>query len=488
MTQFTTRFKFPVPDFNTKPWQSNLLSCFQRIDETIFQGLLSGGSVGWTNATAFTAGITAVDTVSGTFWICLISHTSAVGGTFADDRTANPTYWGSSSVAPENRGAWTTATAYVNTDYVTNASGFYCCLVTHTSGVFADDLAAGYWTVLIDLGSLIASIENSVEGIEEFLIIYLGVQAADPTLDNDGNALVDGAMYFNSVTDVLKIYTIAGGWVAITTSAPDTVDYLVKTADAGLSAERVVTDGAAAGQVKWNWSVAGQVKGFLRATAGDAILYATAADTWAETGLSAFSRTLLDDSTAGAWRATLGITNIPESEISFTDITNGNASTAAHGFLKKLSNVATQFMDGQGNWDTVKDSDVAFTDIATGNSDTSNHGYLLKLNASSAHFMAGDGVWRVPPDTVGAPVAGAGITVAGSTVSINTNNTLGVGCYAIASLRGGYSGTVASGATVAGADLTNAVGAEGTFSGTYRNVGPVTLQPAGVSDIWIRVS
>jgi len=27
------------------------------------------------------------------YWVCVVSHTSAAAGTFADDRTANPTYW-----------------------------------------------------------------------------------------------------------------------------------------------------------------------------------------------------------------------------------------------------------------------------------------------------------------------------------------------------------------------------------------------------------
>ena len=35
---------------------------------------------------------------------------------------------------------------------------------------------------------------------------YLGVKAANPTLDNDGNALVAGAMYFNSVNKYTYIY------------------------------------------------------------------------------------------------------------------------------------------------------------------------------------------------------------------------------------------------------------------------------------------
>lgn len=42
---------------------------------------------------------------------------------------------------------------------------------------------------------------------------YLGSKTADPTLDNDGNALVAGALYFNSVSAVMKVYT-GSAWVA----------------------------------------------------------------------------------------------------------------------------------------------------------------------------------------------------------------------------------------------------------------------------------
>jgi len=44
--------------------------------------------------------------------------------------------------------------------------------------------------------------------------------------------------------------------------------------------------------------------------------------------------------------------DIQESEITFTDITDNNASTVKHGFLKKLPNNAAQFMNGVGDWAT----------------------------------------------------------------------------------------------------------------------------------------
>lgn len=49
-------------------------------------------------------------------------------------------------------------------------------------------------------------------------------------------------------------------------SAPDSADYLVKTANGSLSAERVVTDGTS---ITWDWSVAGQAKAKRAALTGD---------------------------------------------------------------------------------------------------------------------------------------------------------------------------------------------------------------------------
>lgn len=37
---------------------------------------------------------------------------------------------------------------------------------------------------------------------------YLGTKSSDPTLDNDGNALIDGALYFNTTDNVTKVYDL----------------------------------------------------------------------------------------------------------------------------------------------------------------------------------------------------------------------------------------------------------------------------------------
>ena len=53
---------------------------------------------------------------------------------------------------------------------------------------------------------------------------YLGSKTSNPTLDNDGNALVAGSLYFNSVDGAMKVYT-GSVWVAAYVSG---TDYLAK--------------------------------------------------------------------------------------------------------------------------------------------------------------------------------------------------------------------------------------------------------------------
>jgi hypothetical protein len=47
----------------------------------------------WINGSAYTPGEVVHDGDLGTYWRAQTAHTSAAGGTFEDDRTANPSYW-----------------------------------------------------------------------------------------------------------------------------------------------------------------------------------------------------------------------------------------------------------------------------------------------------------------------------------------------------------------------------------------------------------
>lgn len=51
-----------------------------------------------------------------------------------------------------------------------------------------------------------ASKDAALAALDSFDDRYLGQKASDPTLDNDGDALVAGALYFNTTDDVMKVY------------------------------------------------------------------------------------------------------------------------------------------------------------------------------------------------------------------------------------------------------------------------------------------
>lgn len=54
---------------------------------------------------------------------------------------------------------------------------------------------------------------NATAAWDSFDDVYLGAKASDPSVDNDGDALVEGQLYYDTTNDILKIYT-GVVWVA----------------------------------------------------------------------------------------------------------------------------------------------------------------------------------------------------------------------------------------------------------------------------------
>lgn len=55
--------------------------------------------------------------------------------------------------------------------------------------------------------------DSALAAYDNFDDRYLGAKSSDPSLDNDGDALVAGALYFNTTDQVMKLYT-GSSWVA----------------------------------------------------------------------------------------------------------------------------------------------------------------------------------------------------------------------------------------------------------------------------------
>lgn len=69
------------------------------------------------------------------------------------------------------------------------------------------------------------------------------------------------------------------------------------------------------------------------------------------------------------------------------------------------------------------ESTITFTDITTGNATTLAHGYLPKLSGSTSNYLRGDGTWAAPS-----------ATAAGSNTELQYNNSGVLGASANATL------------------------------------------------------
>jgi hypothetical protein len=81
---------------------------------------------------------------------------------------------------------------------------------------------------------------------------YLGQKATDPTLDNDGDALLTGALYFNTSNNVMMVYT-GSAWVRTTPTTGEQANIDAVTANAtnintvaGIAADVTTTAGISA--------------------------------------------------------------------------------------------------------------------------------------------------------------------------------------------------------------------------------------------------
>ena len=62
------------------------------------------------------------------------------------------------------------------------------------------------------------SASDAAATYDQFDDRYLGEKGSDPTTDNDGNPLITGALYFNNVSNVMKVYT-GSAWTNVAPTA-----------------------------------------------------------------------------------------------------------------------------------------------------------------------------------------------------------------------------------------------------------------------------
>ena len=158
-----------------------------------------------------------------------ISATNSASAAATSASTATTQATNAATSATAAAGSATTATTQAS-----NAS------TSATNAASSATAAAGSATASASSATAAATSETNAAAsaaaaaatLDNFDDRYLGVKTSDPTVDNDGDPLVAGALYYNSTDGVMKVYD-GGTWIAASAASQAIMVEYEYTATAG---------------------------------------------------------------------------------------------------------------------------------------------------------------------------------------------------------------------------------------------------------------
>jgi hypothetical protein len=160
-----------------------------------------------TSATSAAASATAAATSATS-----AAASATAAATSATSAAASATAAATSATSASNSATASATSASAAATSATSAAASATAAATSASSASASATAAA------------TSATSAAASYDQFDDRYLGDKSSDPTLDNDGNPLLTGALYFNTVLGAMKVYDGAN-WDLV---APDTSNFIDK--------------------------------------------------------------------------------------------------------------------------------------------------------------------------------------------------------------------------------------------------------------------
>ena len=214
----------------------------------------------WATSTAYVTRDIIKDTSNNNIYLCNESHTSS--GSQPISGNTDSAKWDllvdAASAATSATAAATSATAAA-TSATSSASSATSSASSSTSASTAQTAAETAQTAAETAQTAAETAQAAAElAADNFDDVYLGAKASDPTLDNDGDALSAGDMYFNTGTDRMRVYS-GSAWADV---ALDSATVVAKTSATGSgqlpSGTTAQRDGSpSAGMIRYNSDTAG---------------------------------------------------------------------------------------------------------------------------------------------------------------------------------------------------------------------------------------
>ena len=167
------------------------------------------------------------------------SASSASGSSGTATTKANESAASATAALASKNSATTSATTATNQATIsTTKAGESATSATGaaTSASNASTSASNAATSETNAGSSASAAAGSASAaaasFEQFDDIYLGAKSSAPTVDNDGNALATGALYFNTVSNTMFVYS-GSSWAAAGSAVNGTAERQEYTATSG---------------------------------------------------------------------------------------------------------------------------------------------------------------------------------------------------------------------------------------------------------------
>ena len=185
----------------------------------------------WAASTAYVVRDIIKDTSNSNIYLCLTGHTSS--GAQPISGNTDVAKWAlivDAAAAAASAAAAAADVILTNADVVlTNADvvSTNADVVSTNADVVltnADVVLTGndVTSTNADVVSTNADVISAAASFDSFDDRYLGAKSADPTLDNDGSALIDGALFFRTDQAVMKVYDLSTTtWLRTTPSSTD---------------------------------------------------------------------------------------------------------------------------------------------------------------------------------------------------------------------------------------------------------------------------
>ena len=171
----------------------------------------------WSASTSYEVRDLVKDTSTNNIFICVTAHTSS--GSQPLTTNTDSAKWSlivdAASSTSSQTAAAASATAAANSATASAASA--STAETHkndaeTAKTASETAKTGSETAKTAAETAKTAAETAQAAAEAALDTFddkfLGSKTSDPTVDNDGNALTDGALYFNTTDDVMKVYDL----------------------------------------------------------------------------------------------------------------------------------------------------------------------------------------------------------------------------------------------------------------------------------------